>query len=98
MQSTIQKQHLHVVNVVPVSLDDDALSPYGIGIVYACLRSNRDGVFFAGPRTGGSAWNPTEQLVTRLQSKLNNIRTPTGSFGTTLLCSWIMCLRLMPLH
>ena len=44
-------------HVVPITEDDDMLSPYGISKARRCLRTKLDSVFFAGPCTGGSPWN-----------------------------------------
>ena len=51
------------MNVVTITEDDDATSPYGNSKVKACARSELDCVFFAGPCTGGSAWDRLNRTI-----------------------------------
>ena len=51
LQTTLKNQYM----IVTVTEDDDATSSYGKNKVKACLRSELDCVFFAGPCAGGSA-------------------------------------------
>ena len=59
LQTCLKKQFM---NIVTITEDDDACSAYGIK-VKACVRSSLDCVFFAGPCTGGSAWNRLNRTV-----------------------------------
>ena len=43
--------------IVTITSDDDLLTSFGRHKALACLRDEKDGVMFAGPCTGGSAWN-----------------------------------------
>ena len=60
LQTCLKKQFM---NIVTITEDDDACSAYGINKVKACVRSSLDCVFFAGPCTGGSAWNRLNRTV-----------------------------------
>ena len=60
LQTATKKQYM---NVVTVTEDDDATSLYGKSKVRACLRPELDCVFFAGPCTGGSAWNRLNRTI-----------------------------------
>jgi len=57
-------------HVVPITEDDDMLSPYGISKARRCLRTKLDSVFFAGPCTGGSPWNRINRWVSEATTQL----------------------------
>ena len=57
-------------HVVPITEDDDVLSPYGISKARRCLRTKLDSVFFAGPCTGGSPWNRINRWVSEATTQL----------------------------
>ena len=57
-------------HVVPITEDDDMLSPYGICKARRCLRTKLDSVFFAGPCTGGSPWNRINRWVSEATTQL----------------------------
>ena len=57
-------------HVVPITEDDDMLSPYGISKARRCLRTKLDSVFFAGPCTGGSPWNRINRWVSKATTQL----------------------------
>ena len=57
-------------HVVPITEDDDMLSPYGISKARRCLRTELDSVFFAGPCTGGSPWNRINRWVSEATTQL----------------------------
>ena len=57
-------------HVVPITEDDDMLSPYGISKARRCLRTRLDSVFFAGPCTGGSPWNRINRWVSEATTQL----------------------------
>ena len=57
-------------HVVPITEDDDMLSPYGISKARRCLRTKLDSVFFAGPCTGGSPWNRINRWVSETTTQL----------------------------
>ena len=57
-------------HVVPITEDDDVLSPYGINKARRCLRTKLDSVFFAGPCTGGSPWNRINRWVSEATTQL----------------------------
>ena len=57
-------------HVVPITEDDDILSPYGISKARRCLRTKLDSVFFAGPCTGGSPWNRINRWVSEATTQL----------------------------
>ena len=57
-------------HVVPITEDDDMLSPYGINKARRCLRTKLDSVFFAGPCTGGSPWNRINRWVSEATTQL----------------------------
>ena len=57
-------------HVVPITEDDDMLSPYGISKARRCLRTKLDSVFFAGPCTGGSPWNRINRVVSEATTQL----------------------------
>ena len=57
-------------HVVPLTEDDDMLSPYGISKARRCLRTKLDSVFFAGPCTGGSPWNRINRWVSEATTQL----------------------------
>ena len=58
------------LHVVPITEDDDMLSPYGISKARRCLRTKLDSVFFAGPCTGGSPWNRINRWVSEATTQL----------------------------
>ena len=66
LQTAMSKQHM---NVVTITEDDDATSAYGKSKVKACIRSELDCVFFAGPCTGGSAWNRLNRTISNKAAK-----------------------------
>ena len=53
----ICKEQYILFHVLSITADDDLTSKYGRAIVKRCMRSKLDSSFFAGPCTGGSAWN-----------------------------------------
>ena len=57
-------------HVVPITEDDDMLSPYGISKARRCLRTKLDSVFFAGACTGGSPWNRIIRWVSEATTQL----------------------------
>ena len=57
-------------HVVPITEDDNMLSPYGISKARRCLRTKLDSVFFAGPCTGGSLWNRINRWVSEATTQL----------------------------
>ena len=57
-------------HAVPITEDDDMLSPYGISKARRCLRTKLDSVFFAGPCTGGSPWNRINRWVSEATTQL----------------------------
>ena len=57
-------------HVVPITEDDDMLSPYGISKARRFLRTKLDSVFFAGPCTGGSPWNRINRWVSEATTQL----------------------------
>ena len=57
-------------HVVPITEDDDMLSPYGISIARRCLRTKLDSVFLAGPCTGDSPWNRINRWVSEATTQL----------------------------
>ena len=57
-------------HVVPITEDDDMLSPYGISKARRCLRTKLDSVFFAGPCTGGSPWNRINRWFSEATTQL----------------------------
>ena len=57
-------------HVVPITEDDDMLSPHGISKARRCLRTKLDSVFFAGPCTGGSPWNRINRWVSEATTQL----------------------------
>ena len=57
-------------HVVPITEDDDMLSPYGISKARRCLRTKLDSVFFAGLCTGGSPWNRINRWVSEATTQL----------------------------
>ena len=64
-------------HVVPITEDDDMLSPYGISKARRCLRTKLDSVFFAGPCTGGSPWNRINRWVSEATTQLIEAKKQT---------------------
>ena len=80
-------------HVVPITEDDDMLSPYGISKARRCLRTKLDSVFFAGPCTGGSPWNRINRWVSEATTQLieakKQLFLAMWEVFTSLLCELI---------
>ena len=80
-------------HVVPITEDDDMLSPYGISKARRCLRTKLDSVFFACPCTGGSPWNRINtwfsEATTQLIEAKKQIFWAMWEVFTSILCELI---------
>jgi len=81
VKSNLTKLHAKIRDpeflLVTITEDDNLLSPYGRWKWKRCVRSELDGVFFAGPCAGGSPWNRLNKRISEITAHQIRMKAST---------------------